>query len=90
MWRGWRRLVVDDVITLAQFISESLMWYGTWNLNAQFIIPDPFLGGWVNHAIGTFLMMSLQIFGYVSGVGCSLDFPDENGQLMTFLLLRFI
>jgi Fuseless len=81
-WHGWRRLVVDDVVTFMQFVSEAFLWRGAWNLNTKFVITDPFLGGWVNHAIGTFLLMSLQIFSYVGTVGCSLDVPDETGRLI--------
>lgn len=85
--RGWRRLAVDDLVTFVQFASEAFLWRGAWNLNARFLIPDPCVGGWVNLALGTALLMSLQLFSYVGGCGTAVDGLDadddvSSGQLV--------
>ena len=72
----WLRLLYEDAIFLTVFAAESLMWRGGWNLNAMFIIADPMVGGWVNHAIGTVLLLSLQLFSFVGSCGCARDGHD--------------
>ena len=72
-WRGWHRLIVDDVITFLQFASEAFLWLGAWNLNVRFLIQDHLVGGWTNHIIGAVLLMSFQLFSYVGSCGCTTD-----------------
>ena len=75
-------LVYDDIVCFLLFVCEAFLWRGVWNLNARFMIADLFLGGWVNHAAGTFIMMILQLFSYVGVCGCARDedTPSDEGH----------
>ena len=72
-------LVYDDSVCLLLFACEAFLWRGVWNLNATFMIADLFLGGWINHAAGTVIMMTLQLFSYVGVCGCAVD-DDTNSE----------
>ena len=77
-WTEWRLnvpllLVYDDAVCLLLFACEAFLWRGVWNLNATFLLSDLLVGGWVNHAAGTVIMMTLQLFSYVGICGCALD-----------------
>ena len=74
-------LLFDDAVCLLLFASEAFLWRGVWNLNATFLIADPCLGGWVNHAAGTAVLMLLQLFSYVGVCGCARDddVPSDEG-----------
>jgi hypothetical protein len=61
---------------------EIFLWRGGWNLNTIFIVEDPLVGGWVNHCIGTFLLMSLQLFSYAGACGCALDITQSERGIM--------
>ena len=75
-------LVYDDLVCLMVFVCEAFLWRGVWNLNATFMFSDLFLGGWVNHAAGTVILMSLQLFSYVGICGCGRDddTPTDEGN----------
>ena len=64
------------------FACEAFLWRGVWNLNATFMFSDLFLGGWINHAVGTVVMMPLQLFSYVGVCGCARDddTPGDEGR----------
>ena len=74
--------IYDDAICLLLFVCEAFLWRGVWNLNATFMLSDLFVGGWVNHAVGTVLMMTLQVFSYVGVCGCARDddVPSDEGE----------
>jgi len=75
-------LVFDDTVCLTLFVCEAFLWRGVWNLNATFMLSDLFLGGWVNHAAGTVVLMVLQLFSYVGICGCARDddVPSDEGK----------
>lgn len=78
------RLIWEDWVFTCVFFMETFLWRGGWNLNAIFIIQDPLIGGWVNHCIGTFLLMSLQLFSYAGACGCALDTTGHNERRILF------
>jgi len=73
--------VYDNAVCLLLFASEAFLWRGVWNLNSTFMISDLFLGGWINHAAGTVVLMMLQLFSYVGICGCARDddTPSDEG-----------
>ena len=75
-------LVYDDAVCLLLFVCEAFLWRGVWNLNATFMLSDLLLGGWFNHAAGTAVMMTLQLFSYVGicGCACDRDVPSDEGE----------
>jgi len=75
-------LIYDDAVCFLLFFCEAFLWRGVWNLNATFMFSDLFLGGWVNHAAGTVIMMALQLFSYVGICGCARDddVPTDEGR----------
>lgn len=84
------RLIWEDCIFTCVFFVETFLWRGGWNLNTLFIIQDPLVGGWVNHCIGTLLLMSLQVFSHAGACGCALDTTSrsEHGVLFGTKYLR--
>jgi len=75
-------LVYDDAVCLLLFACEAFLWRGVWNLNATFMIADPRLGGWLNHAVGSLILFALQLFSYVGICGCARDqdTPTDEGN----------
>ena len=67
------RLIVLDCVVFITFIAMLLYWRAFWNFNWAYMIPDPFLGGWVNYAASSVLMFALQIHSCVAHVGCAID-----------------
>lgn len=86
------KLLWEDLIFTIVFLTETFLWRGGWNLDTTFIIKDPLVGGLVNHCIGTFLLMSFQLFGYVGTCGCILDnaTPCERDVIYDTKYLRSI
>lgn len=78
----WWRLVWEDVAFFVVFVGEGFLWLGAWNINATYLIADPLVGGWVNHAIGTSALFALQLFSYAGACGCSIDWM-EPGETVT-------
>jgi hypothetical protein len=74
----WRRQVWQDVVGGLQFVCAVFLWRGAWSLNERYLIADKLIGGWVNHVMGTVLLMALQLFSYVGACGCALDDPNPG------------
>jgi len=70
------RTIYEDVVNTLAFIVMAFLWRGAWNLNAKFMIEDELIGGWVNHVIGTALLIALQVLEMVGGCGCPVDGDD--------------
>ena len=77
---GFGKLLYEDFIYLITSLCQFFIWRGGWNLNARYLLADPLVGGWVNHVVGTILLMCLQLFSYVSACGCALDGFDPRGK----------
>jgi hypothetical protein len=57
-----------------------MLWRGAWNSCANYMIPDIFLGGLVNHVAGTLGLMLVQLFSYASGLGVGRDGVDPGAS----------
>ena len=80
----WASFAWDHIVNLTVVVCEGFLWYGLWRLNARFVIADPYVGGWVNHIIGTVLLIPLQLFSYAGSCGCSVDpLIDGNASSAT-------
>ena len=91
-WKSsfYRSLAFDQTITMLQYFSSLLLWRGAWNLNMRFVISDPLVGGWVNHVIGTVLLMSLQQFSIIGSCDCSMDYAQPSSDDATIRTFQYV
>jgi len=76
----WPKLVFEDVMFLMLTWLNLLLWRGGWNLCENHFLPDPHLGGWVSHCIGTVGLLSMQVFNNVGLHGIVRDGSYSNGE----------
>lgn len=74
------KVVWEDSVYFLVFIFLSMQWRGIWNLNAEYLIKELPLGGWVNHLMGTAGLMAMQTFSEVSAFGMIRDGTDPGGE----------
>ena len=55
------KILFEDVIMLVATWANLLLWRGGWDLCVKYVIPDPLIGGWICHWLGTIGLMSLQV-----------------------------
>lgn len=69
----WGKLAWENSIFCLTTFTLVFIWRGVWHLNVYYTISDPFVGGWMCLAIGTVLLMALQLFSFVGFTGCAVD-----------------
>lgn len=80
----WTKLIYHNSLFLAIFLCQGSFWGGAWRLDKMYIIPDPLIGGWIHHGVGTVLLTGLQIFSSsIAGVGCAVD-GNESSAVVIF------
>jgi hypothetical protein len=60
------------------FFLLMFLWRGAWHLNTRYLILDQTLGGWVNHAVGSAVLMVTGTFSLVGSAGVDLDGTDQG------------
>ncbi|ESN98105.1 hypothetical protein HELRODRAFT_193091 [Helobdella robusta] len=85
----WKLLAYENSIYMVAFISEALLWIGAWNVNSSYIIPDQQIGGWVNHLVGTFMLILCGIMSYGGACGCCDDSSILAGCLDMVVPTKF-
>ena len=55
------KIIFEDVIMLVATWTNLLLWRGAWDLCLAYVIPDPLVGGWICHWIGTIGLVGLQV-----------------------------
>lgn len=71
------KFLYGDTLFLIVFLCQGICWGGAWRLDKMYILPEPEMGGWVHHAVGTVLLIVLHIFSSaIAGIGCAVDGAD--------------
>ena len=55
------KIMFEDVVVLAATWANLLLWRGAWDLCLAYVIPDPVVGGWICHWVGTVSLILLQV-----------------------------
>ena len=74
------KIIFEDVIFLIAEWANLLLWRGGWDLCVHYIIPDPLMGSWISHLIGSVGLISLQVFSNVGLNGIERDGIYSNGE----------
>lgn len=75
--------IYENLVFLLIFCCEAFLWLGAWNLNSTYIVPDKKVGGWINHAFGSFLLIILGLMTFGGYCGCGSD-DSILGSLLEF------
>ena len=55
------KVMFEDLVFLAATWANLLLWRGAWDLCVEYVIPDPMVGGWICHWIGTVSLILFQV-----------------------------
>ncbi len=76
------KIAYEDVIIALATWGVLNVWRAEWDFLKKYFLPDPFVGGWVCHWIGTVGLMALQGFANVGTNGIDIDGSYKNGEAL--------